>query len=178
MTQKEMIAYLRRVDEQATGFPVNENSTLEDPDGELELVLYLDRAVHEYSRQLAEARSPLLVKRMSIIDGNPLPEDFLWFCGSVPVNIEGGVIQYYGEAETYGQIGGNPVKYFARLPLVSAYDTTDDLPYNNEQCIKIIEFAKIFAMNKQEFSVSQDMELVHFGGQQQDGNTYQQTQKG
>lgn len=175
MTYNEMIAYLRRVlsDEQGTAF---ESETLEDPSGEKELAFYLDRAVHEYSEQQADADNIKYVKRMSIVDGGTLPKDFIKFCGNVPVDIEGGTIRYYGEAETIGQIGGNPVKYFARLPLVSEYSGDSDLPYNNQQCIQIIEIARIYAMNKQEYNVKQDVMLVTHGGLS-NGNTNQQARQ-
>ena len=177
MTYNEIVTQLRRLlsDEQGTGF--SESETLEDPHGELELVSYLDRAVHAYSHQQAELRNPLFMKRMSIVDGNNVPDDFIKFCGAVPVKIEGGKIQYFGEAETIGQIGGNPVNYFARLPLVSSYSGTDVLPYSNEQCIRLTELARVYAMNKHEYNIQQDLALLNEGVNYSNGVPYQQTRK-
>ena len=157
MTQNELIAYLRRMisDEQATGFI--ENDTLEYPDGTDELILYLDRAVHDYSFKLAEGKSTKLIKRMNVVEGADLPGDFLMFCGSVPINIEGNKISYYGEGEI------TPVKYFARLPLVSAYAGADELPYTNEECINIATRASVYARNKHDYDVSQDLRLLNNG---------------
>ena len=169
MTQAEMIAYVRRLisDEQATGFP--ENDTLEDPDGTDELLFYLDKAVYDYSLKLADAKNPRLIKRMNVFDGAALPEDFLVFCGAVPVNIEGGVISYYGEDDMQ-------VKYFARLPLVTSYASTDTLPYNNDECIKIASLGAIYAQNKHNYNVSQDLSLFA-NGVMNNANTTKQAQQ-
>ena len=173
MTQKEMIAMVRKFisDEQATGY--TEGGTLEEPEGTQELLAYLDRAVQDYSWRLANSNSVRLIKRFQVIEGNDIPDDFLKFCGSVPITIEEGKIQYYGEAVTYGAIGGNPVRYFARLPLVTSYGEDQTLPYGKQDEIVITALAAIYALNKHEFNVSQDLMLLGYGGD--NANVRQQT---
>ena len=160
MTQKEILALVRKLiaDEQATGFtesPTGNN--LEEPEGTEELINYLDRAVDEYSKRQAAAGDLRLMKRMAGVDGARLPLDFLSFCGAVPVNVEGGVMKYYGEATTL------PIRYFARLPYVSAYPS-GALPYENDQERTIAALAAIYALNKHEYNVSQDLMLLGMGG--------------
>ena len=161
MTQSEMLALVRKLinDEQATGF--TESRTLEDAGGTVELLNYLDRAVHAYSRRLADAKELRLMKRMIVINGAALPEDFISFCGAVPISIEGGLISFYGEDDSFD---GNTVRYFARLPLVTSYTENQEMPYTNEDCIIISALAAIYALNKMEFDVSQNLMLLGYGG--------------
>ena len=163
MTQKEMIALVRKLiaDEQATGF--TEGGNLEEPEGTQELLNYLDRAVDEYSKRQVAKRDVRLQKTMTISNGSSLPNDFLEFCGAVPLNINGGTITYYGEASTL------PVRYFARLPYVSSYGENSSLPYKHDQEIAITALAAIYALNKHEFNVSQDLMLLGYGVPNADG---------
>ncbi len=61
MTQKQLLALVRKLinDEQATGF--TEGGNLEEPEGTQELLNYLDRAVDEYSKQQAAAKNVKLM---------------------------------------------------------------------------------------------------------------------
>ena len=63
----------------------------------------------------------------------------------------------YGEATTL------PVRYFARLPYVSAYPS-GELPYMQHEEMAIAALAAIYALNKHEFNVSQDLTLLSLGG--------------
>ena len=160
MTQKEMLAMVRKLiaDEQATGFtesPTGNN--LEEPEGTEELLNYLDRAVDAYSRRAVEAGDLRHMKRMAAVDGARLPLDFLSFCGCVPVSVEGGLMRFYGAPTTL------PVRYWARLPYVTAYPS-GNLPYENDQERTIAALAAIYALNKHEFNVSQDLMLLGMGG--------------
>ena len=157
MTQKQMLAMLRKVinDEQATGF--TEGGNLEQPEGTQELLNYLDRAVDEYSKRQAASKDIRLLKTMNVSNGSRIPNDFLSLCEAVPININSGVISYYGEASTL------PVRYFARLPYVSGYSENATLPYEHDQYMNIIALSAIYALNKHEFNVTQDMYLLGLG---------------
>jgi len=166
MTQKEMLAMLRKImsDEQAVGF--TEGGNLEEPEGTQELLNYLDRAVDEYSKRQAAALDLRLVKTMNFIDQMPIPADFIAFCGKIPASVENKVVTLYTNAEDM------KVKYFARLPYVSDYGEDDQLPYDNDQYMKITALAVIYALNKHEYNVSQDLALLGMGAQQ-NGDTQQ-----
>jgi hypothetical protein len=157
MTRNQMLAMLRKVinDEQATGF--TEGGNLEQPEGTQELIHYLDRAVDEYSKRLAATKDVRLLKTMNITNGSNLPNDFLALCGAVPINIHSGTISFYGEASTL------PVRYFARLPYVSSYSDSAALPYEHDQYMNILSLAAVYALNKHEFNVTQDMYLLGLG---------------
>ncbi len=158
MTRTEILALVRKLiaDEQATGF--TEGGNLEQPEGTQELLNYLDRAVDEYSKRQAGNADVRLVKRLTIQNGMNLPDDFLAFCGAVPLNIEGKSVYVYS---TLPEL---PVRYFSRLPYVTSASSDDvDLGYDNDQEITIAALAAIYALNKHEFDVSQDLLLMGYG---------------
>lgn len=157
MTQKQMLAMLRKVinDEQATGF--TEGGNLEEPEGTQELLNYLDRAVDEYSKRQAAAKDVRLMKTMTISNGSLVPNDFIALCGAVPINIDSKIISFNGE--------GSPMnaRYFSRLPYVSGFSETATLPYEHDQYMSIIALAAVHALNKHEFNVAQDLALLGIG---------------
>ena len=158
MTPKEMLALVRKIiaDEQATGF--TEGGNLEEPEGTQELLNYLDRAVDEYSKRQAVGGDLRLVKQITITDGMTIPNDFLTFCGVVPVRVEGKVINSFGVSLSM------PVRYLARLPYVTDFSENAELPYEQDQYMKIAQLAAIYALNKQEYNVSQHLALLGMGG--------------
>jgi len=159
MTQKEMLALVRKLisDEQATGF--TEGGNLEEPEGTQELLNYLDRAVDEYSKRQAASLDLRLIKRINIVDNMSVPDDFLAFCGEIPAAVEGGRINLYVNIENI------PVRYFARLPYVTSFGENDALPYERDQYITLTALAAIYALNKHEYNVSQDLMLLGMGVQ-------------
>ena len=157
MTPSDIVKMLRQMinDEQATGFV--ENGNLEEPDAMDELICYLDRAIDEYCKIQANKNDLRLLKRITAINNQKIPDDFLGFCGSVPINIESGRMEFYGSNQVL------PVRYFARLPYVSSFNDTDTLPYERDQAIKIASLASIYALNKHEYNVTQDLTLLGMG---------------
>lgn len=156
MTPGQMLAMLRRYisDEQATGF--TDGGNLEQPEGTQELLSYLDRAVDEYSKKQASQNDLRLMRKITLVDGASLPEDFLFLCGAVPITVADKTIYLeYGDAEI-------PAKYFARLPYVSSYGMDETLPYEVDQYIGIISLAAIYALNKNEYNVTQDLMLLGY----------------
>ena len=158
MTRKEILAMVRKLiaDEQATGF--TEGGNLEEPEGTQELENYLNRAVDEYSRRQAGLKDVRLMKEAEVKNGDKLPDDYLAFCGAMPVRVLGNKIKFY-VAST------NPilVRYLARLPYVTDYGENAELPYEEDQSIAISALAAIYALNKQEANVSQDLALLGYG---------------
>ena len=168
MTQKQMLAMLRKIinDEQATGF--TEGGNLEEPEGTQELLNYLDRAVDEYSKRQAANSDLRLIKTMNILDRMPVPDDFLFFCGEIPASVEGKEIKLYCNIEDM------PVRYFARLPYVTNYGENEVLPYDYDQYMTITALAAIYALNKHEYNVSQHLALLGLGVQQNAGQQLSQ----
>ena len=161
MTPAQMVAMVRRFisDEQATGFSTGGN--MEQPEGTQELLTYLDRAVDEYSKLAAGRGDVRLMRTMTGTSGTMLPTNFLMLCGTVPVSIEGRILRYYDDEGTMPYM---PVRYFARLPYVTDYSDTQYLPYERDQELAICALAAIYALNKHEYNVSQDLMLLGYGG--------------
>lgn len=150
-----MIALVRKLiaDEQATGYTNGGN--LEEPEGTQELLNYLDRAVDEWSRENMKRRNPLFMAELIAADGERLPTDFMAFCGAVPFLIERGRVHFYGP-----HTANMPVMYWARLPYVTDFDDEQQLPYAHDDYMKIAGLAAVYALNKHEFTVAQDMHLL------------------
>ncbi len=153
-----MLAMVRKLiaDEQATGY--TEGGNLEEPEGTQELENYLNRAVDEYSKTQAAKKDVRLMKTMTVADGENLPEDYLAFCGVVPVTVNGKIVNYYNPAIAAIM----PIRYFARLPYVTYYNETATLPYDEDQAIAICSLAAVYALNKHEADVSQDLALLGY----------------
>lgn len=160
MTKKEIIQLVRQhiSDEQATAF--TEGGNLEEPAGTKELIIYLDRAVDAYSRRQVSAGDIRLLKEAALKNGDLLPVDFLAFAGNVPISVAHGYVRWF-----YPFAGGErrTARYFARLPYVSAYGDNDALDYQHDQEIAIAALAAIYALNKHEANVSQDLMLLGMG---------------
>ena len=161
MTRNQIIAMVRKLiaDEQATGF--TEGGNLEEPEGTQELLNYLNRAVDEYSKRQAANRDIRLMKEAEISDGGNLPEDYLTFCGAIPVKVIGKKVKFYMPSTS-----AIPVRYLARLEYIKDYSEQEDdyeLGYEEDQSVAISALAAIYAVNKMERPVTQHLLLMGYG---------------
>jgi hypothetical protein len=134
-----MIAMLRKMlsDERKVGWP-----------DDSELAAYLDRAADALTDRLIKANDPTRLKTIHVEWTADLPNDFVSFAGSVPVSIAG------RKCESYD--GPIDAMYWSRLPYPSE---AQDGAYTREQKSIIIDLARIYALNRNEYDVSQDMAL-------------------
>jgi hypothetical protein len=121
-------------DDQKVGWPEDD-----------ELGVYLDRAADYYSEYLITAKDPTMMKILVMNGLTPLPDDFVSFAGNVPVTIIGRECEGLGE-----------VLYWGRFP----YACNNKSHYTRQQALMIIDLARIFALNKNEYDVSQDLTLA------------------
>lgn len=144
MTRAEMIAMLRiqLCDTQAVGFP---------DDGEL--LGYLDRATVYYSEQMIAAKSPDMLRKMAVVGCTELPDDFVALAGQHPVQITGRHMDYYGDVPYQ-------ITYFARLPLPSGYAADAEVVHPPGADSVIIDLARAFALNRNEYDLTQDLKMV------------------
>lgn len=158
MTRKQIIAMVRKLiaDEQATGY--TEGGNLEEPEGTQELENYLNRAVDEYSKRQAVNGDIRLMKEAAISNGGNLPDDYLMFCGAMPVKVIGKKVKFYIASSS-----PMAVRYLARLDYVTDYAENAALPYETDQEIAISALAAIYALNKQELPISQHLMLMGYG---------------
>ncbi|MCD8233238.1 MAG: hypothetical protein LUC51_02450 [Cloacibacillus porcorum] len=144
MTRTEMVTKLRTqlCDTQAVGFP-----------DDSELLEYLDRGTIYYSEHMIAARSPDMLRKMAVVGCTELPDDFVALAGQHPVQITGRHMDYYGEVPYQ-------VMYFARLPLPSGYKPDEPVDHPLGADTVIIDLARAFALNRNEYDLSQDLKLV------------------
>lgn len=144
MTRAEMVSMLRTLlcDSQAVGYP-----------DDAELLGYMDRATIYYSEQMIAARSPDMLKRMPVVGCMELPEDFVALAGQHPVRIAGRHMDYYGDVPYQ-------ITYFARLPLPSAYEAEEEVEHPLGADTVILDLARTFALNRNEYDLSQDLKMV------------------
>jgi hypothetical protein len=127
-------------DEQAVGWPTD-----------FELLAYLDRAADYLSDQLIVSKDPVMMKEIYAQEGtNPLPPDFVSLVGNVPVSIVG--------RDCHVDVA-MPVRYWSKFPSPSAFGEEEPLPYTREHELLITDIAVMFALNKNEYDVSQDMAI-------------------
>lgn len=143
-TRKDMLDHLRTIlcDTQEVGFP-DDN----------ELLGYLDRASVYYSEQMTAAKDPSMLKACPVVGSMPLPEDFITLAGQHPVSVTGRWMEYYGDTP-------HAILYYARLPLPSSYEALGVLPYEDGAYIMIIHLASVFALNRNEYDITQDTTLI------------------
>ena len=118
-----------------------------------ELLDYLDRATVYYSEQMIAAKDPSMLKRMEVVGCMDLPGDFVALAGQHPVQITGRHMDYYGD-EPYQII------YFATLKLPSEFAATDTITHPATADVAILDLARTFALNRNEYDLSQDLKLV------------------
>lgn len=159
MTQAEMVTLLRQhlSDEQKVNWR-----------DDSELVAFLDRAANFFSDQLIASKDPVMLRRLrlrpqsqeedialldddtAILDNDPLvvvmssgtlPDDFVAFVGNVPVVVIGRSVE-------------------VNIPLDVLYWGKLCQPYTSEQALIIVDIARTFALNKNEYDISPDMTLI------------------
>ena len=159
MTQAEMVTLLRQhlSDEQKVNWR-----------DDSELVAFLDRAANFFSDQLIAAKDPVMLRRLRlrpqaqgediafldddtvfndndplvvVMSSGTLPDDFVAFVGNVPVLVIGRSVE-------------------VDIPLDVLYWGKLCQPYTSEQALIIVDMARTFALNKNEYDISPDMTLI------------------
>jgi hypothetical protein len=144
MTPVDMIFLLRQYlsDEQAVGWPRDE-----------ELTSYLDRAADYLSERLIADKDPAMLARLHLDGATELPGDFVAFAGNVPASIMGGMCEPYFDFPY-------DASYWARMPHVSKLDRESETPYGPERELLITDIARLFALNRNEYDISQDLTVL------------------
>jgi hypothetical protein len=140
-----MIFLLRQhlSDEQFVGWP-----------NDSELVAYMDRAADYLSEQLIADKDPSMTAEFFIqASGSPLPENFVAFIGNAPVAVIGRLARPFVNT-------GYVARYWARLAKFSGLVSTEQSPYTPAQESLIVDIARMFALNRNEYDISQDMSLL------------------
>lgn len=158
MTHTEMITLLRQhlSDEQSIGWR-----------DDSELTVFIERATALLSDKLIAMKDPVMLRKITLVpvakediafldediaflDDDPLvffagasslPDDFVALVGNVPVAIVGRDVCVDSPMD---------ILYWARLTP----------PFTHKQALTIVDIARLFALNKNEFDISPDMTLI------------------
>jgi hypothetical protein len=145
MSPDDMIYLLRQhlSDEQFVGWP-----------NDSELEAYMDRAADYLSEQLIADKDPAMTAEFLVpAEGAVLPEDFVAFVGNTPVDVVGRAAKPVRHEEC-------SARYWARLKRFSSLAPTEQSPYTPAQESLIVDIARMFALNRNEYDISQDMTLL------------------
>ena len=158
MTPNQMLAMVRKLiaDEQGVGFSKDAGSA-DNPQGTQELQNYVNRAVDEYSKRQAANKDVRLMKETDLHNGDTLPEEYISFCGAMPIKVIGKKVKFY-----IASASAIPVRFFARLDYPD-WSSDDELPYEEDQAIAICALAAIYALNKHEYDISRHLLLLGYG---------------
>lgn len=115
---------------------------------------FLNTAIHEVSGLLISARSPAMVQEILIHDGESVPVHYVASAGQYPMRITGQTIEFADR--TMDEIR---FRYFATMPPLE--DESGDLPFAHDALNKyVVKIATIFALNRNEYDISQDKALA------------------
>lgn len=132
----------------AAGHDISDEYSTEDCIG------FLNTAVQEICHQLATGKSPQMVKEITLHDSESLPPDYIISCGNYPIKVTGQAVTL-----TDPDIDALRFRYFATKPQI--LDATGDMPFVHEVLNDItVRLATLFALNQNEYDVSQDKALL------------------
>lgn len=130
---------------------LTDTEKLEYTDGEL--VNYLNDAINIIWLQLAASMNPEVIKKITISTANQSkPADFYKFTAKHPVITVGDTFEVYGST---------PIEafYITKAPKISSPSETKVL-FNDLYDSAIIQIACLYALNTNEFDISQDSALA------------------
>ena len=108
-------------------------------------IQFLNTAIQQVSSLLIAAKYPVLIKEMTIRNGDSIPKNYMNLCGTYPIKMTD------GKSIT--------IRYFATPDLIE-YET-DDMPYTHDAINDIIvKTAVLLALNENEYDITQDSNIV------------------
>lgn len=132
----------------AAGHDISDEYSTEDCIG------FLNTAVQEICHQLATGKSPQMVKEITLHDSESLPPDYIISCGNYPIKVTGQAVTF-----TDPDVDALRFRYFATKPQI--VDATGNMPFVHEALNDIaVRLATLFALNQNEYDVSQDKALL------------------
>lgn len=117
-------------------------------------IQFLNTAIQQVSSLLIAAKYPVLVKEMTMRNGDSIPKNYMNLCGTYPIKMTDGKAIITDDA--YKSI---TIRYFATPDLIE-YET-DDMPYTHDAINDIIvKTAVLLALNENEYDITQDSNIV------------------
>ena len=115
---------------------------------------FLNTALLQVSALLAANRYPPFVQTAQLTDGDDLPENFLFACGTYPIRITDGRAEFLDS-----NIREIRFRYFANVGKVTK--TSDSMPFTNDAINEVVvKGAVLLALNENAYNIAQDSQLV------------------
>lgn len=114
---------------------------------------FLNTALQQVSAYLVANRYPPLVKTVTLHDNDSLPENYMFSCGTYPIRITNGAVEFLGDDETIN------FRYYANVGRVTK--TSDNMPFTNDAINEVVvKAAVLLALNENTYNIAQDTQLV------------------
>ena len=115
---------------------------------------FLNTALQQISALLVANRYPPIVKTIQLEDGDELPENYMFACGTYPIRITDGVVEFLDDS-----LDEIRFRYFANVGKVTK--TSDSLPFTNDAINEVVvKGAVLLALNENAYNIGQDSQLV------------------
>jgi len=115
---------------------------------------FLNTALQQISALLVANRYPPIVKTVQLEDGDDLPENYMFSCGTYPIRITEGKVEFLDDS-----LDEIRFRYFANVGKV--VKTSDDMPFTNDAINEIVvKGAILLALNENAYNIGQDSQLV------------------
>jgi len=115
-----------------------------------ELITYINDAINQLSLYLISICDPEMVVQKELTDGDDVPDDYCKLAGEYGVFIDNGVFRTQDTELT--------IRYYAAKDNISV--ETDELPFKRLYLGVLSQMAAIYALNRNEFDITQDQKLL------------------
>lgn len=115
---------------------------------------FLNTSLLQVSALLAANKYPPIVQTIELEDGDDLPQNYLYSCGTYPIRITNGKVEFLDDSmETIR------FRYFKNIGKV--VKTSDNMPFTNDAINEVvIKGAVLLALNENAVQIGQDSQLV------------------
>ena len=115
---------------------------------------FLNTALQQISALLVANRYPPIVKTIQLEDGDDLPENYMFACGTYPIRITDGAVEFLDDS-----LEEIRFRYFANVGKVEK--TSDSMPFTNDAINEVVvKGAVLLALNENAYNIGQDSQLV------------------
>jgi hypothetical protein len=118
-----------------------------------ELIDYINDAINLVSNTAIASKDPLMIKEITVTGSIGVPEFFVKLAGVYPVSIFNGIINLLNPAETI------VCKYYAAKNNIASL--SDEIPFDGANCSLVGQLTAIYALNRNQYDVSQDERLTN-----------------
>ena len=115
---------------------------------------FLNTAIQQISSLLVANKYPAIVQTVQLHDGDTLPGNYMFACGTYPIRITNGSVEFLDDS-----IETIRFRYFANVGRIEK--TSDPMPFENDAINEVvIKGAVLLALNENAYNIGQDSQLV------------------